>query len=289
MGVSVDVIRVGGRDLAGGSPGPGDGGSGPPVSDVALLNMVRAGNSAAAGALRARHVAAAHTLACLLPTGPARAEAVVAESFQRIQDALGRGGGPADAFRPHLLAVVVAVASRADQGRARNRLAMPVPGPGCPLVGAADAGPDAAAVVRAFLTLPERWSSALWYAEIELAAPVAVAPLLGVTVPACTELITCARDALRTAYLQVYGSSRPYPDCRAVIDDLAAWLHEALGQSGKAAVDRHLRCCRSCWSACSELIDIGGALRGSLAPLVLGPAAFAYCARMAGLPAAGGH
>ncbi|MFD0468501.1 RNA polymerase sigma factor [Nonomuraea thailandensis] len=63
------------------------------------------GNAAAYGELYERHVAAARALARQLVRG-AEVEDVVAESFTKILDLVGRGGGPDSGFRTYLLTVV---------------------------------------------------------------------------------------------------------------------------------------------------------------------------------------
>lgn len=258
----------------------------PPGSDATLLSLIRSGDPAAASVLHERHAPAARTLASLLTTGPDEAEAVVAESFRCMLGALRRRAGPTEAFRPHLLAVVAAVAGPGGRPPAGTAPGVQVPGPGHPFIAAADAGTGAALIVRAFLALPERWGAALWHAEIELGAPAAFAPFLGMSASAAAALTGCARDALRAGYLQLYRTGAADPGCRTVADDLAAWARRTLARSGQVAVDEHLSSCGPCWAAYTELIDIGAALRGSLAPLVLGRAAAAYCGQLAGLPPA---
>ncbi len=174
-----------------------------PASDAELLNTIRSGDPGADALLRRRHAAAARRLAGQLASGPAAADDLVASVFTCVLDAIRRGGGPTDAFRPYLLTAVRRAARGSFSG---DRAEIPadeqqIPDPGQPFDPAA-AGQDAAPLVAAFMSLPERWRAVLWHAEIEQAAPSKVAPLLGLDARGVTELAARAREGLRQAYLQ---------------------------------------------------------------------------------------
>jgi DNA-directed RNA polymerase specialized sigma24 family protein len=220
-----------------------------PASDAELLNAIRSGDHGAYGMLRARHATAVRRLARQLVTGPAAADDVVASAFTTVLDAIGHGGGPTDALRPYLLTAVRQAAIGSDSGDGQipgdgQSLGVPghgqqVSGPGRPS-GLAAAGTQDSSLVAAFLSLPERWRAVLWHTEIERAAPSEVAPLLGLDAAGVTGLAGHARDGLRQAY-----------------------LHRAPADSGGGEAD---------------LADVGAALRGTVAPLILGDAAAAYLA-----------
>jgi hypothetical protein len=273
-------------------------------SDAALLLLVRTGDTSAADELRARHAAAARLLAALLTSQgdqvaaarhiDDRVQDITAESWHLMLTALRGGGGPSDAFRPHLLAIVAKTAQlrAAGQpswttrpGKAGQVPAADVPGPGHSFAGPAAAGPDTAAIVRAYLTLPESWAAVLWHSEVELAPPSQVALLLGLTVREAAGLVRYARAALRTAYLRIHLGELPDPACRQAVRDLAdvtpgwRWRHWY-------AAARHLRGCARCQGGRRDITDLSTSLRTTLAPLVLGEAAAAYCAMTAG-PAGG--
>ncbi len=221
-----------------------------PASDAELINMIRSGDPGAPALLRRRHAAAARSAAGELADSQAAADDVAAGAFTQVIDAIRRGGGPTDAFRPYLLTAVRRVA--------RNRLSgdqaeipadeQQIPDPGQPFDPAA-AGQAAAPLVAAFLSLPERWRAVLWHTEVERAAAPEAAPLLGLPAADVAELADRARDGLRQAYLQSQAdASREHAD----------------------------------------LADISAALRGAVAPMVLGDAAASYLARLAGSPASPG-
>jgi DNA-directed RNA polymerase specialized sigma24 family protein len=218
-----------------------------PASDAELLNTIRSGDPAAYAALRGRHAAAAQRLAGQLVSEPAAANDVEARAFTQVLNAIRRGGGPTDAFRPYLLAAVRRAARDSVSG---DHAEIPtdeqqIPDPGQPFVDPAAAGLVAAPLVAAFLSLPERWRAVLWHTEIERGTPSEVAPLLGLPAEGVTELAGQARGGLRQAYLQLREA-----DAGAEYADLA---------------------------------DTGAPLRSTVAPIVLGDAAAAY---LAGLPGA---
>ncbi|HUZ22189.1 MAG TPA: discoidin domain-containing protein [Streptosporangiaceae bacterium] len=265
-------------------------------SDAALLNRARSGSAAAVDELRERHGSAGRLLAALLVTHADQAIAarriddrvldITAEAWRCVLDALSARGGPSDAFRPHLLAIVTKVADRraagprgetAGAGMAGQAAPIQVPGPGQPFVGPITSlSPEAAVIVRAFLALPEPWTAALWHADVEQAAPSQIAPLLGMTADEAAGLTERARAALRTDYLRIHLDEPATPTCRQAALDLEADVRGGSPRRWSAA-PRHLRACGRCQAAYDEVTDLGAALRKTLAPLVLGEVAAAYC------------
>src|SRR5215472_11362563 len=81
-----------------------------PRSDAELIAAARGGDAEAYGVLYQRHSAAADRLARQIVKHPADVDDVVAETFARVLDAIKRGLGPAQAFRPYLLTAVRRVA-----------------------------------------------------------------------------------------------------------------------------------------------------------------------------------
>jgi DNA-directed RNA polymerase specialized sigma24 family protein len=117
-----------------------------PASDAELLNTIRSGGTGAPALLRGRHATAARTLAGQLVSGQAAADDVAARAFAQVLDAIRRGGGPTDAFRPYLL---TAIRRAADGSRGNANAEIPtdeqqITDPGQPFARAA-AGREAAA------------------------------------------------------------------------------------------------------------------------------------------------
>jgi DNA-directed RNA polymerase specialized sigma24 family protein len=209
---------------------------------------------------------------------------VVAETFAKILDLLHRGGGPDDAFRPYLLTAVRCAAY--DRHRAERRQLvtgeMEAFDRGVPFADPAVADLERTMIARAFASLPERWQAVLWHTEIEGAGPADVAPFLGLTANSVAALAYRAREGLRQAYLQMHLSRAVRDECRPVAAKLGAYVRGGLAKRDAAVVGAHLDLCAECRRVFAELGDVNVALKGIVAPVVLGPAAVAYLASAAG-------
>jgi RNA polymerase sigma factor (sigma-70 family) len=254
-----------------------------PPGDAVLIAASRSGDAAAYATLYQRHVAAANSLAQHLVRDLAEADDVVAESFAKVLDLLGRGGGPQGAFRPYLLTVVRRAAY--DRYRVMRRQLvtdqLEAFDPGIPFADPAVAHLERSMVARAFASLPERWQAVLWHTEIEGAKPAEVASLLGLSANGVAALAYRAREALRQAYLQMHLSGAVPRECRPVVAKLGAYVRGGLTKRDAAVVAGHLDQCAYCQEVFAELGDVNAALRGIVAPLILGPAAAAYLASIA--------
>jgi RNA polymerase sigma factor (sigma-70 family) len=254
-----------------------------PPSDADLIAASRSGDTAAYATLWRRHVAAANGLAGQLIRDRAEADDVVAESFAKVLDLLRRGGGPEGAFRPYLLTVVRRAAY--DRHRAMRRQLvtdqLEAFAPGVPFADPAVAHLERSMVARAFASLPERWQAVLWHTEIEGAKPAEVAVLLGLSANGVAALAYRAREGLRQAYLQMHLSGTVRRECRPVVAKLGAYVRGGLTKRDAAVVAAHLDQCAYCREIFAELGDVNAALRGIVAPLILGPAAAAYLASIA--------
>ena len=239
--------------------------------DAELLNRVRTGDATAFGVLYHRHVTAVRRLARELVESPAEADHLVAETFALVHDVTQRGGGPTDAFRPYVLAALRRVA--ADQVRDWRVPAAGHPDPGEPL---ATPGQDGSPVVRAFLSLPERWRAVLWHTDIEEEPAAEIAPLLGVSAAGVAELRSSARAGLRQAVVRAYIAGPASPGCQPTAERLDEYQRGALAAEEAAAVGRHLEQCADCTAICVALGGITAGLRNQVAPVFLGPAATRY-------------
>jgi len=288
-----------------------------PRGDAELIGAAASGDEAAYATLRERHEAAARSLARQLVKDPAEADELVSETFTRLHGVLRRGGGPEAAVRPYLLHAVRRVADERSSGQreqtaAGERSGRPggtaaggrsgQPGetaagegesPGEPLPGdPAAAEAESEPLVRAFLSLPERWRAVLWQTEIERADPGQAAAGLGATADGLAELGEQARADLSRAYLKLYLAGLTREDCRSAAGKLDLHLIGAARGHNEGKVQRHLRSCRACRAVAVELAGLGRSLRRVVAPVFLGPATAAYLAaaqagpaRRAGAPA----
>ncbi|GAA2729754.1 sigma-70 family RNA polymerase sigma factor [Actinocorallia aurantiaca] len=246
--------------------------------DAVLITRAREGDDEACGELRERHGRAALRLAGLLTRGREEAEAVTAGAFAAVFEILRQGGGPSDAFRPFLLTTLRrAVAGHRDTERETFD-------PDIPFVDPALAGLEGRTVVRAYLSLPERWRAVLWHTAVEGTSPGRVPQLFGIGADGVTALAHRAREGLRQAYLQLHLAEALPPECRPVLDRIRVYLRGDLTDREAVRVRSHLRGCARCRTAVADLKDVGGRLP-DVAALVLGTAASAYLLpRGIGLP-----
>ncbi len=255
-------------------------------SDAELIEAVRKGTVSAYGALYERHVASAYNLARQLSRSPAEADDLVSEAFAKVLDTLRGGRGPDSAFRAYLLTALRHTAY--DKTRRERKVELSddvstVSGVSVEAVSQefddpAVKGLERSLAAQAFARLPERWQAVLWHTEIEGQSPAEVAPILGLTANGVSALAYRAREGLRQAYLQVHLAETTDRHCRAAAERLGAWTRGGLAKREKAQVEAHLDTCVRCRALAAELADVNGAMRGFVAPLVLGVAAAGYIA-----------
>jgi len=247
------------------------------ADDAGLLNRVCAGDTAAFQILYQRHEQAARRLARDLVVTVDEADEVVAETFDQLLEVTRRGSGPADAFRPYMLTALRRVCARrpehAQAAADDNR-----PDPAEPYLDLAVAGLDDPLIVRAFLSLPERWMAVLWHTEIEGASPAEVGPLLGLSRNGVVALRRRAKDGLTWAYLQMYASGVATGECAAMAVRLGSFIRDAVAGPDSDTVTEHLSQCDNCRAVFAELSDVSLPLRAMVAPVFLGSSAAYYLA-----------
>ncbi|WP_433513526.1 zf-HC2 domain-containing protein [Nonomuraea sp. CA-143628] len=271
-----------------------------PPSDADLLHAVRAGDATAYRELHDRHVAAARSLARQLVRGEAEADDVVVESFTKILDLVGRGGGPSAGFRTYLLTVVrrtVCDRTRVADGQiamgTERQTAVSEGGqhaalggieavdPGVPFIDPALIGLERSLIAKAFLSLPERWRAVLWHTEVEHLPPADVAPLLGLSANGVTDLARRALAGLRQAYLQTHLVAPPPHTCRLALGRMSRYVRGVLARRDSKAVDEHVSGCPECRAVLLELTDVSRGLRVIIGPLITGPVFAGYAAALA--------
>ncbi|MDX6371433.1 MAG: hypothetical protein QOD98_421 [Nocardioidaceae bacterium] len=247
--------------------------------DAALIAAVRDGDTDAYGVLFERHVDAARRLARTLARD-GDADDLVAEAFAKVLPVLARGAGPDVAFRAYLLTAVRRLDADRHRSLARTRPTddEALLDAGLPFSDTAVAGFESAAAARAFAALPERWQLVLWHTEVEGQRPAEVAPLLGLTPNAVSQLAHRAREGLRQSFvsMHVQDAGEPRSACQATRANLGAYIRAGLSSREAARVSAHLECCRPCTAIYLELVEVDTDLRALLAPLLLGGAAAAY-------------
>ncbi len=260
-----------------------------PPSDAELIDAVRGGAIQAYGQLYARHVHAAHNLARQLARSPIEADDLVSDAFAKVLSVLSAGGGPDSAFRAYLLTALRHTAY--DKTRRDRKLELSddveavsgvAKATSLPFHDTAVARLDQSLAARAFASLPENWQTVLWHTEIEGQTPAQVAPLLGLTPNGVSAMAYRAREALRKAYLQAHVARNPSERCHATATKLGAWTRGGLSKRETTQVETHLDECSACRALTAELADVNNALRGIIAPLVLGVGTTGYLAAGAG-------
>ncbi|HUQ60150.1 sigma-70 family RNA polymerase sigma factor [Lentzea sp.] len=261
---------------------------GRPPSDADLIDAVRDGKVEAYGKLYERHVRSANILAMQLSTSSADADDLVADAFAKVLAALRSGGGPGSAFRPYLLTAVRHAAYDKTRKDKRLELAGDVEevagatkATSVPFRDKAVEDLDQALAASAFATLPERWQTVLWHTAIEGQSPGEIAPLLGLTPNGVSAMAFRAREGLRKAFLQAHVAQEPAERCRATVTKLGSWTRGGLKGREAVQLDAHMDDCAECRKLASELSDVNAALRGLVAPIVLGTGTAGYLAAAA--------
>jgi RNA polymerase sigma factor (sigma-70 family) len=170
-------------------------------TDDELLAACRGGDRGAYAELYVRYQPAARAAAAALRVPRSERDDVVAEAFANILQALKKGGGPNEAFRPYLVAAVRNItysqsrrAVRADDGCRRLGVELELSEFGAN-------GETEAFMSTAIDQLPERWRKVLIAVDVEGRRPSELSDELGLSPNAVSALVARARRGLRAAYL----------------------------------------------------------------------------------------
>ena len=174
--------------------------SGEAMADADLVLRTRSGDADAFAELWRRHHAAG-VAAARSVTSSIDPRDLVQESFTRIHRAVRGGAGPNGSFRAYLFTSIrnTAAAWGLTRHDATTDELDTVTDPSS--IGDEF---DRSLTARAFRSLPARWQEVLWYSEIERMAPGEIAPLLGMSAGAVSQLSIRARGGLRAALVQAH-------------------------------------------------------------------------------------
>ena len=254
-------------------PGPRRrGGASEALSEDALLDAVRAGDTGAYAELYHRHHHEALRLARSLP-GHHDPDDVAQEAFLKILKSILRGAGPRHGFAPYLMRVVRNEA--VDRGRRAHEDAVEDLERAAPGRLVSSDGVDELLnrqlVRTAFARLPETWQRILWLTEVEGETPRALATQLNRSPNAISQLSRRAREGLRAAWLEAHlDTADASPLCRSTARDLDDLDRGRLTPARAAGVERHLAACPRCAAAREELHGLAVQMRSVLLPVVLG-------------------
>lgn len=217
------------------------------MADTRLLDEARQGCPDAVGELWRRHHPTAVRLARRIAEH-SDVDDVASESFAKMLRALQQGGGPAHDVVSYLTTAVYRVALELDRRRMLD--AKHLPAERTDRWSIAD---DRLLLVRALAQLPPRWRWVLWRTEVEGAKPRDLADELGLQPNAVSALRHRARIGLREAWLTVHVGQPREPDCLRVRSRLVRHTEGALPRRVRESVIAHLRTCRLCTAALSEI------------------------------------
>lgn len=184
----------------------------PGTDDTELLARARAGDRDALGALYRKYRAKALGFARSLVRNGHDAEDVMHEALTKTFSALNNGYGPENNFLAYLYTAIRATAAAAWRKNGRE-LPVDTLDLGATLDPADDAKLEAVLerdgnekILAALQSLPARWQTVLWYADVLGEPPRRIAPLLGIAPNAVSALVCRARAGLRAAYLNPVAS-----------------------------------------------------------------------------------
>jgi RNA polymerase sigma factor (sigma-70 family) len=225
------------------------------LDDPSLLKAVREGDAAAYGVLYERHLGAARRAAAAVAATHAEREDLVAESFTKVLRILRSGHGPADQFRPYLLATIRNSMISIRRHDSVLSLVADVPEKTRDLDHDDPVGVKLHADVAAaaFARLPHRWRLVLWYTEVEGRPPAQVAPMLGLSPNGVAALAYRAREGLRQAYLDEHLPATGQGGCRMAGEQLAGWVRHTLTPRRMRAITAHLDHCARCRDLAADL------------------------------------
>ena len=173
------------------------------------------------------------------------AEDCVAAAYASTFQAMRKGGGPTEAFRPYLLTATRNAALQLVRlKRYGSEVATDVLEPPAH-VDLYEIGADPA-IRNAFATLPERWREVLWKTEIEGLAPRDLATELAMSANGVAALAKRARDGFRKAYLTEAVGPDPHP---WAIERLDLYRDGALDPRTSDLVELHVENCARCQDA----------------------------------------
>lgn len=132
------------------------------------------------------------------------AEDVLHEAFAKTVAAIRNGHGPTDIFGPYLITAIRSVAKTFWKKQGREQ---PTPNEDLDPGRVKDHAQETLLaffeheqIAVAMRSLPERWRTVLWYAEVLGEAPRDIAPVMGTSANAISALLIRARAGLRATY-----------------------------------------------------------------------------------------
>lgn len=213
--------------------------------------------------------------ATALTGSPQAAEDLVAEAHFRVWRRL-RAGHEVDNVPAYLTTTVRNLA--AGLGHAQREIARDWNELPTAPANASDAGPEQRAshvdlLTRLLKELPERWATALWYAEVEDLPMEGVGAHIGASASTAAVVVTRARERLRQAFLQATTSQPAAPAddaCAEYWQLMPSVVRGTASMRRTRKVNEHTDECPDCRARLLALTEANTRL-----PILLGPALLA--------------
>lgn len=122
-------------------------------------------------------------------------------------------------------------------------------------------------LTRVLDQLPERWTSALWYAEVEDLPMEAVGARIGASTSTASAELTRARERVREAFLRNQGGTPVDEACAGYWELLPAVVRGMASARKTRRIAQHTQECEDCRARLVVLTEANSRL-----PLILGPA-----------------
>lgn len=241
------------------------------LGDEALLELVRAGDTAAWAELFRRHHDAATRMARGIDSS--NADDLVSEAFTRVYLATSKGAGVRGAFRAYLFQTIRNLAVNRFQ---RDRRLMWVDDVSTQAFATEkttnlDERITSEILADAFRSLPARWQTVLWHTAVEGDDHRAVGELLGLKPNAVAALSFRAREGLRRAYIDAHVSASDVAECKEVRRLVPGQVLGKLSVAEEDRLDSHLIDCTACTAVVQEVRSVNGRPGTALLPALVGP------------------
>ena len=238
-------------------------------TDAELVALAAGGERAAFAELYRRHIGPAKAAARGVADNGHDAADAVSDAFANVFRIVRAGRFPEGAeFQPY----VVTAARRAAIDQLRRAARTVTGGHGLDESGVLSsmvarpservmAVESAELVSRAFAGLPSHLRAVLQLTELDGVPMREAAALLGVSPNTAAQRAVRARARLRQRYLQAHVAPWAEEKCRPTVDQLGAYVSEALSPRDLRKVEVHLEGCETCRHRVLELREIGAVLR----------------------------
>ncbi|WP_242530706.1 sigma-70 family RNA polymerase sigma factor [Nocardioides aromaticivorans] len=240
------------------------------LADEALLDSVRAGDTAAWAELFRRHHEAAMRMARGID--PSNADDLVSEAFTRVYVAARNGAGVRSAFRAYLFQTIRNLAVNRFQRDRRLMWVDEVPAQVADQpANDIDDRMSSEMLAAAFRSLPARWQAVLWHTAVEGDDHRAVGQILGIKPNAVAALSFRAREGLRRAYIDAHVAAGDEAECKDVRRLVPGHVLGKLTAGDQQRLDDHLVGCAACTAVVGEVAFVNGRPGAALLPALVGP------------------